>query len=298
MPTNQQRREAAKRKLERQLANQAERARKRRIVGVVSTVVGVVAVVGVIYWLANIGGDSGTDPAASQSPTTPPETTAGDTPPDTPASIPTELAAVPKRPTPLPAKVDCSYPAEADHPASKPVKAPADKGISAQGTLTATLNINGADVKATLDRGLAPCTVNSFESLAKQGYFNDTTCHRLTTGDGLQVLQCGDPSGTGSGGPGYTFDDEVFPEIKYGRGILAMANAGKNPETNKGTNGSQFFIVYGSAELPPNYTVFGSIDAANLEPIDEIAKAGTISQGSPGDGKPKNPVTIKTVLVG
>ncbi|GLW91042.1 peptidylprolyl isomerase [Actinokineospora globicatena] len=294
MPSNEQRREAAKRKLERQLVNRAERARKRRIVGVIGTVVGVVAVVGVIYWLANIGGDDSTADTASSNTV---ETSAPDTPPDTPTSIPTELAAVPKRSAALPAKVSCEYPAEADKPAAKQVKAPETKDISSQGTATATLAINGGEVKATLDRALAPCTVNSFTSLAKQGYFNDTPCHRLTTTDGLQVLQCGDPSGTGSGGPGYSFDDEVFPEIKYGRGLLAMANAGKNPDTNKGTNGSQFFIVYGTAELPPNYTVFGSIDAESMKKIDEIAKAGTVSQGNPGDGKPKNEVKISTVTV-
>ncbi|PPK67398.1 peptidylprolyl isomerase [Actinokineospora auranticolor] len=293
MPTNQQRREAAKRKLERQLANRAERARKRRVVGVVATVVGVVAVVGLIYWLANIGGDS--KPADSASPDTA-ETTQADTPADTPKNIPTELAPVPKRSTALPAKNECAYPATKDEPAAKPVQPPQTKDVPGTGTATATINLNGKDVKATLDRALAPCTVNSFESLAKQGYFNDTTCHRLTTGDGLQVLQCGDPSATGGGGPGYSFDDEVFPEIKYGRGILAMANAGKSPE-GKGTNGSQFFIVYGTAELPPNYTVFGSIDADSLKVVDDIAKAGTVSSGSPGDGKPKQPVTVKSVTV-
>ncbi|SER95449.1 peptidylprolyl isomerase [Actinokineospora terrae] len=293
MPSNEQRREAAKRKLERQLVNRAERARKRRIVGVVGTVVGVIAVVGLIYWLANIGGGSTTDTASSNTVAT----SEPDTPPDTPTSIPTELAPVPKRATPLPAKVTCEYPAEADKPAAKPATPPSGKDVAATGTASATLTINGAEVKATLDRALAPCTVNSFTNLAKQGYFNDTPCHRLTTTDGLQVLQCGDPSGTGSGGPGYSFDDEVFPEIKYGRGLLAMANAGKNPETNKGTNGSQFFIVYGTAELPPNYNLFGYIDADSMKKIDEIAKAGTISQGNPGDGKPKNEVKISTVAV-
>ncbi|GAA2985610.1 peptidylprolyl isomerase [Actinokineospora diospyrosa] len=294
MPSNQQRREAAKRKLERQLANRVERARKRRIVGVISTVVGVIAVVGIVYWLANIGGgDNTTDTASSNTV----ETSNPDTPADTPESIPTELAAVPKRPAALPAKVTCDYPAEADKPAAKPAQAPGTKDISSEGTATATLTINGAEVKATLDRALAPCTVNSFTSLAKQGYFNDTPCHRLTTSAGLQVLQCGDPSGTGSGGPGYSFDDEVFPEIKYGRGLLAMANAGTSPDTKKGTNGSQFFIVYGTAELPANYTVFGHLDADSMKKIDEIAKAGTISQGNPGDGKPKNEVKISNVAV-
>ncbi|WP_026425488.1 peptidylprolyl isomerase [Actinokineospora inagensis] len=296
MPSNQQRREAAKRKLERQLANRVERARRRRIIGLASTVVGVVAIVGIVYWLANIGGNSTEAGSANTVDTTAANASGNDQPADTPASIPTALAPVPKRATPLPAKVTCSYPAETT-PAAKPAKAPDGKDISSQGTVNATLTINGAEVKATLDRALAPCTVNSFTSLAKQGYFNDTPCHRLTTSDTLQVLQCGDPSGSGSGGPGYSYDDETFPEIKYGRGLLAMANAGKNPDTNKGTNGSQFFIVYGSAQLDPNYNVFGYIDADSMKKIDDIAKAGTISQGSPGDGKPKNAVKINNVTV-
>ena len=102
--------------------------------------------------------------------------------------------------------------------------------------------------------------MKSFLSLVGQKYFDNTTCHRLTVGAGLQVLQCGDPSGTGSGGPGYSFNDEVFPELKYGRGTLAMANSGAN------TNGSQFFIVYGDGSgLDPAYTAFGTVDAEQPE---------------------------------
>ncbi|GAA4420985.1 peptidylprolyl isomerase [Actinokineospora soli] len=288
MPTNQQRREAAKRKLERQIVRRAERAKKRRIVGVVATVAGVVLVVGLVYWLTTIESDT-TDPAAQT------ETTAPEATPDVPASIPTAMAPVPKRPKALPATVTCAYPKEEGAQAAKPVDAPPTANISAKGTVAATIKLNSGEVKATLDRALAPCAVNSFVSLAKQGYFDDVPCHRLTT-QGIQVLQCGDPTGSGSGGPGYTFDDEVFKEIKYGRGILAMANAGKN-QAGKGTNGSQFFIVYGEAELPPNYTVFGSIDAESMKVVDEIAKAGTISQGNPGDGKPKNDVKITGVAV-
>ncbi|MGW5054619.1 peptidylprolyl isomerase [Actinokineospora sp. NPDC004072] len=289
MPTNQQRREAAKRKLERQMVRRAERAKKRRIFGVGATVIGVVLVVGLIYWLTTIGGDETTDPAA-QTDTTAPEAT-----PDVPAEIPTALAAVPKRPKALGDKVTCEYRKEEGATPAKEVKAPGTADIPAKGTVQATLKFAGGDVKATLDRGLAPCTVNSFVSLAKQDYFADVPCHRLTT-QGIQVLQCGDPTGTGSGGPGYVFDNETFPEIKYGRGILAMANAG-GTEKGQGTNGSQFFIVYGTAELPPNYTVFGSIDAESMKVIDEIAKAGTISQGQPGDGKPAKDVVISAVEI-
>jgi peptidyl-prolyl cis-trans isomerase B (cyclophilin B) len=147
-----------------------------------------------------------------------------------------------------------------------------------------------------LDNAQAPCTVNSFASLAQQGYFNDTHCHRLTTGPDLFVLQCGDPKGDGTGGPGYQFADEYpsnqYPTndpalsqpIVYPRGTLAMANAGP------GTNGSQFFIVYKDSELPPNYTVFGQVDAKDMGVLDKIAAAGT-ADGS-ADGKPKTDVVI------
>jgi peptidyl-prolyl cis-trans isomerase B (cyclophilin B) len=133
--------------------------------------------------------------------------------------------------------------------------------------------------------------VKSFLSLVGQKYFDNTTCHRLTVGAGLQVLQCGDPSGSGSGGPGYSFNDEVYPQLKYGRGILAMANSGAN------TNGSQFFIVYGDASaLSPAYTAFGTVDEAGLKAIDKVANAGVIPgpQGGPTDGRPYIPVNIKT----
>jgi peptidyl-prolyl cis-trans isomerase B (cyclophilin B) len=147
-----------------------------------------------------------------------------------------------------------------------------------------------------LNNAQAPCTVNSFAFLAQQGYFNDTHCHRLTTGPGLFVLQCGDPKGDGTGGPGYQFADEYpsnqyLPDdparskaIVYPRGTLAMANAGA------GTNGSQFFIVYKDSQLPPNYTVFGQVDAKDMGVLDKIAAAGT-ADGSP-DGKPKTDVVI------
>jgi peptidyl-prolyl cis-trans isomerase B (cyclophilin B) len=133
--------------------------------------------------------------------------------------------------------------------------------------------------------------VNSFVSLVNQKYFDNTVCHRLTVGEGLQVLQCGDPSASGSGGPGYSFKDEVFPELKYGRGTLAMANSGPN------TNGSQFFIVYGDGSgLDPAYTAFGTLDATGLKAVDKVANAGVIpsetGQGGPGDGKPATEVKI------
>jgi peptidyl-prolyl cis-trans isomerase B (cyclophilin B) len=284
VPTNEQRRQTAKRKLERQLARRAERARRRRIIGVAVTVGAVIAAVGLVYWLANLG-DGEQNAAANPSDTTAPEAAA-----EKPSSIPSAMAPVPTRPTALPATVTCAYPASQE-PAAKPAQAPPTANISAQGTVPATITLGGNELKATLDKALAPCTVNNFVSLAKQGYFDQTPCHRLTV-SGLQVLQCGDPSGQGNGGPGYTFNDEVFEQLKYGRGMLAMANSGPN------TNGSQFFIVYGEAGLPPSYTVFGTLDEASTKKVDEIAKVGTIAtQPGSGDGKPAQPVSIDKVTV-
>jgi peptidyl-prolyl cis-trans isomerase B (cyclophilin B) len=151
---------------------------------------------------------------------------------------------------------------------------------------TVTITTDRGPIKATLDTEAAPCTTGSFTSLAKQGYFDKTVCHRLTT-EGIFVLQCGDPTGTGSGGPGYSFDDELSGKERYPAGTLAMANAGPN------TNGSQFFIVYAATPLPPSYTVFGEIDAEGLRVMKTIAEAGTSDGG--GDGAPKKPVRILTV---
>ena len=153
---------------------------------------------------------------------------------------------------------------------------------------TASLETNRGTITATLDGKTTPCTVNSFAALAEQGYFHDTTCHRLTT-DGIFVLQCGDPTATGTGGPGYQFPDELSGSETYPAGALAMANAGPD------TNGSQFFIVYQDTELPPSYTVFGQLDEASIAVVAEIAAQGTVDGGA--DGPPKKAVQIESVSV-
>ena len=152
-----------------------------------------------------------------------------------------------------------------------------------------------------LNNAEAPCTVNNFASLAQKGYFDNTICHRLTTAPELGVLQCGDPTATGSGGPGYSFaneyptnqyatDDPALRQaVLYPRGALAMANAGPN------TNGSQFFLVYKDSWLPPSYTAFGTINAAGLATLDKIAQAG-VAGGGP-DGPPATPVTIRSLAL-
>ncbi len=124
----------------------------------------------------------------------------------------------------------------------------------------------------------APCTTYSFRFLAQGGYFNRTHCHRLTL-QGIFVLQCGDPTGTGSGGPGYSFNDENLAGATYPAGTVAMANAGPN------TNGSQFFICWKDTTLSPAYTPFGTV-TQGMSVLQKIAAAGDDSQNGPGDGYP------------
>ena len=175
----------------------------------------------------------------------------------------------------------CTYTATGD--ASRKVDPPPSEPDAPK---SLKIRTNRGTITATLDGTKTPCTANSFASLAEQGYFDNTKCHRLTT-EGIFVLQCGDPTGSGSGGPGYSFDDELSGKETYPAGTLAMANAGPN------TNGSQFFLVYEDTQLPPSYTVFGTFDAAGLRVVKGIAKAGT-ADGAP-DGAPKADVVVESV---
>lgn len=135
----------------------------------------------------------------------------------------------------------------------------------------------------------APCTTFSFRFLAQRGYFNGTHCHRLTT-QGIFVLQCGDPTGTGSGGPGYRFNDENLAGATYPAGTVAMANAGPN------TNGSQFFIVWKNTTLAPDYTPFGKV-IRGMGVLKKIAAAGDDSQNGPGDGYPHRYVAFSRIQI-
>ena len=201
--------------------------------------------------------------------------------PDAPAEPPASQGDAPA------ASDGCTYSTEA-RPAAKPVDLPeADPAIS--GEVPVTIATSAGELAVTLDADGTPCTTNSFLSLAEQGYFDGTNCHRLTT-QGIFVLQCGDPTGTGMGGPGYSFADELSGSETYPAGTLAMANAGPD------TNGSQFFVVYADTQLPPSYTVFGHLDTTSTEIVAGIAADGTES-GQP-DGAPKAPVTLESVTAG
>jgi len=152
---------------------------------------------------------------------------------------------------------------------------------------TATVSTNQGKIVFALSPK-APCTENSFSFLAAKKYFDATPCHRLLNDPGFTALQCGDPSGTGKGGPGYRFADENLSGATYPRGTIAMANSGA------GRNGSQFFFVFKDSKFSPNYTPFGRV-ISGLSVLDAIAAAGTSTGGS--DGAPKKPVTINTLRI-
>jgi peptidyl-prolyl cis-trans isomerase B (cyclophilin B) len=160
-------------------------------------------------------------------------------------------------------------------------------------TWTGTISTSQGEIGVELDGALAPQAVASFVTLGQEGYFDGTDCHRLTT-EGIYVLQCGDPTGTGTGGPGYAFgpienapEDDVYPA-----GTIAMARQGGDGESM----GSQFFLVYEDSTIPADdaggYTVFGRI-TSGLDVVQAVADAGVA--GGASDGTPATPVTIEGV---
>jgi peptidyl-prolyl cis-trans isomerase B (cyclophilin B) len=194
-------------------------------------------------------------------------------------------------PSVVPAMVNgkCVYQA-AGSPSRTVTLPPAKPDTTA--TYTATITTNRGTIDISLLNSKAPCTVNSFVSLADQSFFNNTPCHRLTTAQsGIYVLQCGDPTGTGTGGPGYAYGTENLKGATYPAGTVAMANSG-----TADSNGSQFFLVYKNTPLPANYTPFGTI-TSGLNVLQTVAAAGTDNSNGAGDGKPKDSVQIESVTI-
>ena len=276
--TNQTRREAAKRKLKSQQERREAQAKRRQRTALITSVAVVVAVVGaVIAFTALSSGPAATDPAATD-----------------PAAAPADAA-----PTQAPAADAlgaCAFTPTPAEPAAKPAPVPTATEAPTTGTAGVTLQTDRGAIPLTLDRSTGPCAVENFLSLTEAGYYDATPCHRLTASAGLSVLQCGDPTGTGSGGPGYTINDEpptgLAPDpggngVVYPRGTVAMA---KTAAPDSG--GSQFFLVYADSTLPPDYTVFGTIGEEGLAALDAIGAAGTAEGGQ--DGAPAQPVTILT----
>jgi peptidyl-prolyl cis-trans isomerase B (cyclophilin B) len=268
---NERERERAKRRYEKQqAARQRHEAEARRNRQVVAIVVAVLLVVGGLVGisLATHSGST-TAPAAGGA--------TGAASPSAPASAAAKVAG-------------CTTPPAA--PGARTATLP-DRATAAGRTFIATVTTTCGDITMELDGTKAPQTVASFLGLARSGYWNDSPCHRLVT-SGIFVLQCGDPTGTGSGGPGYGFGVENAPkDYHYPAGTLAMART-SDPKSN----GGQFFIVYKQTELqdPTGYSIFGRV-TGGMDIVDKIAAAGAKAADQNGNTAPNQPISILKVAV-
>lgn len=273
---NAERRDEALSNLDKAIKSRDRKAKAAPLGVIVATLAILVVIVGGIWFASTYTSNDESDTAASE--TSEPKA---------------ENAALPSGPLePYGETVTCEYP-KGKEPASKPVDAPAKGEVKTSGTMKVSLKTSQGEIPIELDRGTSPCTVNSFEHLVDAKFYNDTVCHRHVKSAGMGILQCGDPTAKGNGGPGYSFADEfptngVKPEdaqnpVTYPRGTLAMANSGPN------TNGSQFFLVSQDTTLPPSYNVFGTISEEGLKTLDAIAE-----KAPEGDAKPAEEVRIET----
>ncbi len=274
----QRRRQLAREKFQRQQerrAGQRQRSRRRNVW--IAGIVVVVLAAGGAAW-ASVGLSS-------------------DSTPDTDSAAATPTASPSAAPSASAAHNPCAAPA-AGSPGTKQWKSEPRMTVDTKKAYTLKLTTTCGEIDLSMNAAKAPHTVNSFAFLAGQGYFDHTRCHRLTTKN-IYVLQCGDPHGDGSGGPGYTIPDENLKAlgkanakgaVTYPAGTVAMANTGA-PHSG----GSQFFLVYKASPLAPDYTPFGTIDPAGMKVLAKIAKAGE-STGS-GDGAPNAQVVINKAVM-
>lgn len=263
--TNTRERAAARARLERQMAEKLEAARKRKQrLTIAGAAAGVLLLAGGVIWaITSTAGEKQAPPS--------------DTPADATSCIwsPDDATANP----------------ELKEVGAPPTGTAPDKGSQ---TMTITMNIGVLEVE--VDTAGAPCTARSMTYLASKNFFDNSKCHRLVT-EGIKVLQCGDPSATGRGGPTYKLAEENLPNFtdatqNYPVGTIAMAKA-QPPNTT----GSQFFIVYGETTLQGDYTILGKV-TKGLEHVQEAAKAGATKDGKDStDGAPKTEVIIKTLTL-
>jgi peptidyl-prolyl cis-trans isomerase B (cyclophilin B) len=279
VPTNKQRRQAAQKRLQRQLERREQLAHKRRrnlLIGV--TVIAVLAVVGAFFIISGLAGGNNKSAASPSSSS---------------AAGTTAAAATATNPD---GTVACNFiPDTSGNTNLKDVGTPPDAANTpTTGTSTLRMSTGQGDLTLTLNRTAAPCAASSFTFLAQKGFFDGSPCHREVNQPTFGVLQCGDPTGTGQGGPSYKFGQEVTSATKYPRGTIAMANSGTANST-----ASQFFLCFTDTQLSPDYTAVGTVDEAGLAVLDKIAAAGNDGkfEPSPGGGAPKTPVTITSMTV-
>lgn len=249
----QRRRQLAREKFLRQQQRRTDARRKARIRNsVIASTLGVIVVLSVTVFLTKPFEDDGKTENAN----------ADVTPSATPS----------KAPDP------CEKPAAGKVKSETWKKEPA-MSIDESAKYTMKLDTTCGEIDVALKASAAPHTVNSFNFLLGKGYLDHSKCHRLTN-QGIYVLQCGDPKGTGMGGPGYTIPDENLKDKSlkggvYPAGTVAMANQ-YNAQTKQGRNsgGSQFFLVYQDSQLPPDYTPFGTVSEAGMKVLKKIAGAG------------------------
>ena len=278
--TKEQERAGARRRYEEHQKTEkppvGDSTRDKQVFGVILAVILVIAAVIVVPKLVG-SSDSPTPAAGSTTPastTTPAPTSSGG------------LAAGQKL------AAGCTAP-PANQATPKQQKEVPAKATAAGKTFVATVKTTCGDMTFELDGAKAPQTVASFINLAKTGFWAPSPCHRVTT-QGIYVLQCGDPTGTGQGGPGYTFGIENAPKDgTYATGVLAMART-QDPNSN----GGQFFITYKETNLPTDgggYTIFGKV-TKGLDIVEKIA-ANKALPPSPTDGTPVSPISILSVSV-
>ena len=287
MTTNRRQRELARAKFERQQQRRAASARRRRRGQRILAIVAIGALVIAVGALIIVPRVTEEAPAADAGMPSPSASAL--------SASPSPLASMSESASPSPSALPSSTTAPAITCAPVPTTRPKTLSwpsapTTAATATTLTLATNCGDIVIDLLPDAAPRTVASMQFLAEQAYFDSTDCHRVTT-TGIFVLQCGDPTGTGTGGPGYQLPDENLPAdgpANYPAGTVAMANAGP------GTSGSQFFIVYQDTQLPPNYTVWGRV-TQGLDIVQGVAAAG--AYGGTGDGRPLQPITIEQASV-
>lgn len=283
MPTHRQARESQRRRISKLEAKHEARRQRRerriRITALVTAIAMALGVGGTVIFSLLGGFDTTTDDS----------TVAPSTTPAVPSPSPTDDAGAD-----LDTDDDAGDEGDQDRLTSESLTPP-DPARAESRLWQAVISTSVGDIEVELDGEAAPQAVASFVALAQEGFFDQTDCHRLTT-SGIFVLQCGDPTGTGTGGPGYRFgpienapDDGVYPA-----GTLAMARVG-----NDGSSmGSQFFIVYEDSTIPSDqaggYTIFGTV-TAGLGIVGDVARAGTVTGES--DGRPAQSVIVNEVSV-